>query len=155
MLLKLHPPALHSSSFSFCSASSFIMFWVSRSDAIDQTGTESSLPAKCDLYSVTPGLSNPPLCDVYALRMWIIKVLFGGVLMCSSLQLYKEIELCCKIRKVIQFDRDESCMIGYGESQKCVIIFMKSCLLYNLPIYTADFKIVTGNDGCSQTFYVY
>ncbi|XP_051719284.1 rho guanine nucleotide exchange factor TIAM1 isoform X1 [Ctenopharyngodon idella] len=30
--------------------------------------------------------------------------------------LYKEIELCCKIRKVIQFDRDESCMIGYGFS---------------------------------------
>ncbi|KAL7825404.1 hypothetical protein AOLI_G00326110 [Acnodon oligacanthus] len=31
-------------------------------------------------------------------------------------QLYKEIELCSKIRKVIQFDRDESCMIGYGFS---------------------------------------
>ncbi|XP_051963530.1 rho guanine nucleotide exchange factor TIAM1-like isoform X4 [Xyrauchen texanus] len=30
--------------------------------------------------------------------------------------LYKEIELCYKIRKVIQFDRDESCMIGYGFS---------------------------------------
>uniref|UniRef100_A0A3B4CGV5 TIAM Rac1 associated GEF 1b n=1 Tax=Pygocentrus nattereri TaxID=42514 RepID=A0A3B4CGV5_PYGNA len=30
--------------------------------------------------------------------------------------LYKEIELCSKIRKVIQFDRDESCMIGYGFS---------------------------------------
>uniref|UniRef100_A0A8C2HFN6 TIAM Rac1 associated GEF 1b n=1 Tax=Cyprinus carpio TaxID=7962 RepID=A0A8C2HFN6_CYPCA len=30
--------------------------------------------------------------------------------------LYKEIELYCKIRKVIQFDRDESCMIGYGFS---------------------------------------
>ncbi|KAK1899536.1 T-lymphoma invasion and metastasis-inducing protein 1 [Dissostichus eleginoides] len=27
--------------------------------------------------------------------------------------LYKEIELCSKITKVIQFDRDESCMIGY------------------------------------------
>lgn len=34
---------------------------------------------------------------------------------CSS-QLYKEIELCSKITKVIQFDRDESCMIGYGRS---------------------------------------
>jgi len=121
---------------------------VSRSDAIDQTGTESSLPVKCDLYSVTLGLSNPPLCDVYALRMWKIKVVCGGILICSSLQLYKEIELCCKIRKVIQFDRDESCMIGYGESQKCFMIFMKSCLLYNLPIYTGDFKMVTGNDGC-------
>ncbi|KAM6931984.1 rho guanine nucleotide exchange factor TIAM1-like [Lycodopsis pacificus] len=30
--------------------------------------------------------------------------------------LYKEIELCSKITKVIQFDRDESCMIGYGFS---------------------------------------
>ncbi|XP_049322920.1 rho guanine nucleotide exchange factor TIAM1 isoform X1 [Astyanax mexicanus] len=30
--------------------------------------------------------------------------------------LYKEIELCSKIRKIIQFDRDESCMIGYGFS---------------------------------------
>ncbi|XP_026134553.1 T-lymphoma invasion and metastasis-inducing protein 1-like [Carassius auratus] len=30
--------------------------------------------------------------------------------------LYKEIELYCKIRKLIQFDRDESCMIGYGFS---------------------------------------
>ncbi|XP_053503012.1 rho guanine nucleotide exchange factor TIAM1-like [Ictalurus furcatus] len=30
--------------------------------------------------------------------------------------LYKEIELCSKIKKVIQFDRDESCMIGYGFS---------------------------------------
>ncbi|XP_076832113.1 LOW QUALITY PROTEIN: rho guanine nucleotide exchange factor TIAM1 [Brachyhypopomus gauderio] len=30
--------------------------------------------------------------------------------------LYKEIELCSKIRKVIRFDRDESCMIGYGFS---------------------------------------
>ncbi|KAI4871400.1 hypothetical protein NFI96_009402 [Prochilodus magdalenae] len=37
---------------------------------------------------------------------------------CTTLpsQLYKEIELCSKIRKVIQFDRDESCMIGYGFS---------------------------------------
>lgn len=34
---------------------------------------------------------------------------------CSS-QLFKEIELCSKITKVIQFDRDESCMIGYGRS---------------------------------------
>lgn len=34
---------------------------------------------------------------------------------CSS-QLYKEIELCSKITKVIQFDRDESCMIGYGNN---------------------------------------
>ncbi|XP_012693320.2 rho guanine nucleotide exchange factor TIAM1 [Clupea harengus] len=30
--------------------------------------------------------------------------------------LYKEIELCSKIKKVVQFDRDESCMIGYGFS---------------------------------------
>uniref|UniRef100_A0A8C6T4A5 TIAM Rac1 associated GEF 1b n=1 Tax=Neogobius melanostomus TaxID=47308 RepID=A0A8C6T4A5_9GOBI len=30
--------------------------------------------------------------------------------------LYKEIEICSKITKVIQFDRDESCMIGYGFS---------------------------------------
>ncbi|KAA8593999.1 hypothetical protein FQN60_004833 [Etheostoma spectabile] len=30
--------------------------------------------------------------------------------------LYKEIELCSKITKVMQFDRDESCMIGYGFS---------------------------------------
>uniref|UniRef100_A0A3Q2P2Y7 TIAM Rac1 associated GEF 1 n=1 Tax=Fundulus heteroclitus TaxID=8078 RepID=A0A3Q2P2Y7_FUNHE len=30
--------------------------------------------------------------------------------------LYKEIELCSKITKVVQFDRDESCMIGYGFS---------------------------------------
>uniref|UniRef100_A0A8C5G629 TIAM Rac1 associated GEF 1b n=1 Tax=Gouania willdenowi TaxID=441366 RepID=A0A8C5G629_GOUWI len=30
--------------------------------------------------------------------------------------LYREIELCSKITKVIQFDRDESCMIGYGFS---------------------------------------
>ncbi|XP_049432951.1 rho guanine nucleotide exchange factor TIAM1 isoform X1 [Epinephelus fuscoguttatus] len=30
--------------------------------------------------------------------------------------LYKEIELFSKITKVIQFDRDESCMIGYGFS---------------------------------------
>uniref|UniRef100_H3DNW0 TIAM Rac1 associated GEF 1 n=1 Tax=Tetraodon nigroviridis TaxID=99883 RepID=H3DNW0_TETNG len=30
--------------------------------------------------------------------------------------LFKEIELCSKITKVIQFDRDESCMIGYGLS---------------------------------------
>ncbi|XP_053176545.1 rho guanine nucleotide exchange factor TIAM1 [Scomber japonicus] len=30
--------------------------------------------------------------------------------------LYKEIELCSKITKVIQFDRDVSCMIGYGFS---------------------------------------
>ncbi|XP_068601223.1 rho guanine nucleotide exchange factor TIAM1-like [Brachionichthys hirsutus] len=30
--------------------------------------------------------------------------------------LYKEIELCAKITKVIQFDRNESCMIGYGFS---------------------------------------
>ncbi|XP_056139199.1 rho guanine nucleotide exchange factor TIAM1-like [Lampris incognitus] len=30
--------------------------------------------------------------------------------------LYKEIELCPKVTKVIQFDRDESCMIGYGFS---------------------------------------
>ncbi|XP_030633072.1 T-lymphoma invasion and metastasis-inducing protein 1-like [Chanos chanos] len=30
--------------------------------------------------------------------------------------LYKEIELCSKIKRVIQFDRDESCMIGYGFS---------------------------------------
>ncbi len=49
--------------------------------------------------------------------------------LCSSSQLYKEIELCCKIRKVIQFDRDESCMIGYGERQKCVM-FIRSCLVY-------------------------
>lgn len=28
--------------------------------------------------------------------------------------MYKEIELHSKITKVIQFDRDESCMIGYG-----------------------------------------
>lgn len=34
---------------------------------------------------------------------------------CSP-QLYKEIELCSKITKVIQFDRDESCMIGYGRN---------------------------------------
>lgn len=34
---------------------------------------------------------------------------------CSS-QLYKEIELCSKITKVVQFDRDESCMIGYGRN---------------------------------------
>lgn len=34
---------------------------------------------------------------------------------CCS-QLFKEIELCSKITKVIQFDRDESCMIGYGRS---------------------------------------
>ncbi|KAJ3591359.1 hypothetical protein NHX12_009304, partial [Muraenolepis orangiensis] len=31
-------------------------------------------------------------------------------------QLYKEIEICSKITKVICFDRDESCMIGYGFS---------------------------------------
>uniref|UniRef100_A0A8C6M2D3 TIAM Rac1 associated GEF 1 n=1 Tax=Nothobranchius furzeri TaxID=105023 RepID=A0A8C6M2D3_NOTFU len=30
--------------------------------------------------------------------------------------LYKEIEICSKTTKVIQFDRDESCMIGYGFS---------------------------------------
>ncbi|KAG7267256.1 hypothetical protein CRUP_014565, partial [Coryphaenoides rupestris] len=30
--------------------------------------------------------------------------------------LYKEIEICSKITKVIRFDRDESCMIGYGFS---------------------------------------
>ncbi|XP_061916984.1 rho guanine nucleotide exchange factor TIAM1-like [Entelurus aequoreus] len=30
--------------------------------------------------------------------------------------LYKEVELCSKITKVVQFDRDESCMIGYGFS---------------------------------------
>ncbi|XP_057694474.1 rho guanine nucleotide exchange factor TIAM1 isoform X1 [Corythoichthys intestinalis] len=30
--------------------------------------------------------------------------------------LYKEVELCPKITKVVQFDRDESCMIGYGFS---------------------------------------
>ncbi|KAM9319169.1 rho guanine nucleotide exchange factor TIAM1-like isoform 2-T2 [Pholidichthys leucotaenia] len=30
--------------------------------------------------------------------------------------LFKEIELCSKMTKVIQFDRDESCMIGYGFS---------------------------------------
>ncbi|KAJ7990106.1 hypothetical protein DPEC_G00296870 [Dallia pectoralis] len=30
--------------------------------------------------------------------------------------IYKEIELCSKITKVLQFDRDESCMIGYGFS---------------------------------------
>ncbi|KAL0972730.1 hypothetical protein UPYG_G00194010 [Umbra pygmaea] len=30
--------------------------------------------------------------------------------------LYKEIELCTKITKILQFDRDESCMIGYGFS---------------------------------------
>ncbi|XP_062872349.1 rho guanine nucleotide exchange factor TIAM1 isoform X2 [Trichomycterus rosablanca] len=30
--------------------------------------------------------------------------------------LYKEIELCSKMQKLVQFDRDESCMIGYGFS---------------------------------------
>uniref|UniRef100_A0A665V0K3 TIAM Rac1 associated GEF 1b n=1 Tax=Echeneis naucrates TaxID=173247 RepID=A0A665V0K3_ECHNA len=30
--------------------------------------------------------------------------------------LYKEIELCSKITKVVQFDRDESCMIGFSIS---------------------------------------
>ncbi|XP_061537071.1 rho guanine nucleotide exchange factor TIAM1 isoform X2 [Phycodurus eques] len=30
--------------------------------------------------------------------------------------LYKEVEICSKITKVVQFDRDESCMIGYGFS---------------------------------------
>lgn len=39
MLLKLHPSALHPSSFNFCSASSFIMFSVSRSGTVHQTGT--------------------------------------------------------------------------------------------------------------------
>ncbi|XP_061137576.1 rho guanine nucleotide exchange factor TIAM1 isoform X2 [Syngnathus typhle] len=30
--------------------------------------------------------------------------------------LYREVELCSKITKVVRFDRDESCMIGYGFS---------------------------------------
>ncbi|XP_028855883.1 T-lymphoma invasion and metastasis-inducing protein 1 isoform X2 [Denticeps clupeoides] len=30
--------------------------------------------------------------------------------------LYKEIEVCSKIRKIVQFERSESCMIGYGFS---------------------------------------
>ena len=34
-------------------------------------------------------------------------------------QLYKEIEICSKITKVIRFDRDESCMIGYGKACCC------------------------------------
>lgn len=43
----------------------------------------------------------------------MINYIISGI--CSS-QLFKEIELCSKITKVIQFDRDESCMIGYGRS---------------------------------------
>ncbi|KAG9351762.1 hypothetical protein JZ751_023013, partial [Albula glossodonta] len=31
-------------------------------------------------------------------------------------KLYKEIEICSKTKKLIQFDRDESCTIGYGFS---------------------------------------
>lgn len=34
----------------------------------------------------------------------------------SFVQLYKEIEICAKTTKVIQFDRDESCAIGFGNN---------------------------------------
>lgn len=34
----------------------------------------------------------------------------------SFVQLFKEIEICAKTNKVIQFDRDESCAIGYGKN---------------------------------------
>lgn len=34
----------------------------------------------------------------------------------SFVQLYKEIEICPKTTKVIQFDRDESCAIGFGNN---------------------------------------
>lgn len=30
------------------------------------------------------------------------------------MQLYKEIEICPKVTKVIRFDKAESCTIGYG-----------------------------------------
>lgn len=55
----------------------------------------------------------------HCLRIYIITSF------CFS-QLYKEIELCSKITKVIQFDRDESCMIGYGETQ----FLLPSCLFH-------------------------
>lgn len=47
---------------------------------------------------------------------------------CSS-QLYKEIEICSKTTKVIQFDRDESCMIGYGKNIICFLLIFRHFLV--------------------------
>lgn len=62
---------------------------------------------------------------------------------CTSLsffvQLYKEIEICAKTTKVIQFDRDESCAIGFGNSAVQFIsvfipVFVPFSLIY-LSLY--------------------
>ncbi|XP_029964002.1 T-lymphoma invasion and metastasis-inducing protein 1-like isoform X1 [Salarias fasciatus] len=77
--------------------------------------------------------------------------------------LYKEIELCSKITKIIQFDRDESCMIGYGFSisvveedgiQQLYITDVKAGGLAFAKGLNAGDEILqlNGKDSCSLNF---
>lgn len=54
-------------------------------------------------------------CDTVN-ELYILKVQYDSFSLSSFVQLFKEIEICAKTNKVIQFDRDESCAIGYGNN---------------------------------------
>ncbi len=51
----------------------------------------------------------------------------------SFVQLYKEIQICAKTTKVIQFDRDESCTIGYGNN---AVQFISDLFLFFVPFFS-------------------
>lgn len=74
----------------------------------------------------------------------------------SFVQLYKEIEICAKTTKVIQFDRDESCAIGFGNNAVQFIsvfipvvcsFFSDLSLVLSFPGFSV---VVVEEDGAQQ-----
>lgn len=99
--------------------------------------TDVSLVPVCPFSLLIPSTVNVQLqsfatccacsCHILTNSLWCIAN--RDVFSLSNFQLYKEIELCSKIKKVIQFDRDESCMIGYGNNYSVWCLCGKKTIL--------------------------